>query len=135
MALGCHTNNRAAKTLHQEGEFGLHPRFTPKVSAAPDACASGAELVAPETWRNCPTHQGPVNCLCFKCNRQHSAMFLIPIYLCIFTGKNIFKKIGCTKPPCHSSGLSWFFFCSRLGNKSYLISRGAALCKNGQFIS
>lgn len=69
-----------------------------------DACATGAELVAPETWRNCHTHQGPVNFLCFKCNRQLFARFLIPIHLCTFVGKNIFKKIGHTKHPATLQG-------------------------------
>lgn len=106
VALGCHTNNRVARAMHQQGEFGLHPKFIPKV---PAAFASGPELVAPETWRNCPTYQGHVNFLCFKCNRQLFAMFLILIHLCTFIEKNIFKKIGHTKLSNHSSMLSCFF--------------------------
>lgn len=130
VALGCHTNSRAAKALHQEGEFGLHPKFLQKVPAACNSCARGAELVVPENWRNCHTHHGPVNFLCFKCNRQFFAMFLIPTNLFTFIGKSVFKKIGYTKQPCHSPGPSCFF-AQDLAIRTAL----SAVCRTGQFMS
>lgn len=55
-------------------------------------CTGGAVLVAPDTWRNCRAHHGPASFLCFKCNRQLLARFLVPIHLYVRLQENIWEN-------------------------------------------